>query len=257
MRTILENTAKEAGRVLTRHFRKTNGIRYKAAKEIQNAADLAADRAIARRLRKARPDIPILSEEGRSVDGHTPQGIFVVDPLDGTTNFTFGNPIWGVNIAHVREQAVLAGVSHLPTMGDTYVAVRGKGAWRNGTRIRVSGNSDLGESTAILCHGYADAELRRGARVYATVHPRIRYCRMFGSAAFEMAMVASGGAESFFYSGPKPWDIAPGVLLIEEAGGVVTDERGRAWVPGRAVTVLVCSNGLFHDALLRLVRKAL
>ncbi len=254
---MLEATARDAGRVLLRHFRKTNGIRYKAAREIQNAADLAADRTIGKRLTKARPDIPILSEEGRGVKTRTPNGIFVVDPLDGTTNFTFGNPIWGVNIAHVQEQAVLSGVSHLPTMGDTYVAVRGTGAWRNGKRIRVSENGDLGESTAILCHGYADAELRRGARVYAAVHPHIRYCRMFGSAAFEMAMVASGGADSFLYSGPKPWDIAPGVLLIEEAGGVVTDERGRAWVPGRSVKVLVCSNGLFHDDLLRLVRKAL
>lgn len=256
MRATLEGAAREAGRVLLRHFRKTNGIRYKAAKEIQNAADLAADRAIAARLRAVR-GIPILSEEGRAVRTRTPKGILVVDPLDGTTNFTFGNPIWGVNIAHVREQAVLTGVSHLPTMGDTYVAVRGKGAWRNNKRLHVSDKEDLAESTAILCHGYTDAELRRGARVYATVHPHIRYCRMFGSAAFEMAMVASGGADSFLYSGPKPWDIAPGVLLIEEAGGVVTDERGRAWVPGRPVRILVCSNGRFHDQLLRLAQKAL
>lgn len=257
MRALLEKTAKEAGKLLLSYFlRPGNHLKYKAHREIVNVADLAADKLITRLLRAKVRGTVIMSEEQKLPRGRFDTG-FIVDPLDGTTNFTSGTPIWGVNIARIEAGETAAGVSFLPTTGDLYSAVRGKGAWRNGKRIRVSPQKQLSASTLIFCHGYSPAEMRRGAKLYAAIHPRIRYCRMYGSAAFELAMIATGGADAFIYSGAKPWDIAPGVLLVEEAGGIVTDEAGRAWMPGRTAKTLVVSNGHLHDDLLALVQRAL
>ena len=197
-----------------------------------------------------------MSEEQKIPRGRFDTG-FIVDPLDGTTNFTCGTPVWGVNIARIEAGETSAGVSFLPASKDLFSAERGAGAWRNGKRIRVSSASTLSEATVIFCHGYSPAQMRRGAKLYAVIHPKIRYCRMYGSAAFEMGMVAAGAVDAFVYTGPKPWDIAPGVLLVEEAGGVVTDEAGRAWTPGRAARVLLCSNGILHDQLLSLIRRTI
>lgn len=257
MRRLLENTAKEAGKLLVSYFlRPGNHLTYKAHREIVNVADLAADKLITRRLRAKVRGATIMSEEQKQPAGRFDTG-FIVDPLDGTTNFTHGTPIWGVNIARIEAGETVAGVSFLPMTGDLFSAERGKGAWRNGKRIHVSNAKKLSESTLIFCHGYSPSEMRRGAKLYAGIHSKIRYCRMYGSAAFELAMVASGTAEAFIYSGAKPWDIAPGVLLVEEAGGIVTDEAGRAWTPGRAARTLIVSNGRIHDELLALVRRTL
>lgn len=257
MRRLLERTAKEAGILLQSYFlRPGNHLKYKAHKEIVNVADLAADKRITRRLRAGVRGAVIMSEEQKIPRGRFDTG-FIVDPLDGTTNFTHGTPIWGVNIARIDGGEVTAGASFLPMTNDLFSALTGKGAWRNGKRIRVSAQKTPSESTVIFCHGYSPAEMRRGAKLYSAVHPHIRYCRMYGSAAFEMAMVATGAADAFVYTGPKPWDIAPGVLLITEAGGTVTDEQGRAWAPGRKMRVLLCSNGKIHEPLLSLIRRAL
>ncbi|TAK05184.1 inositol monophosphatase [Patescibacteria group bacterium] len=257
MQGFLKKTAKEAGKLLTSYFlRPGNHIRFKAHKEIVNVADLAADKLITRRLRAHVKGATIMSEEQRLPDGRFDTG-FIVDPLDGTTNFTHGTPIWGVNIARIEAGETTVGVSALPMSGDLFSTVRGKGAWRNGKRIHVSNRKRLSESTLIFCHGYSPAEMRRGAKLYAVLHPKIRYCRMFGSAAFELGMVAAGTVEGFIYSGAKPWDIAPGVLLVEEAGGIVTDEAGRAWMPGRIVRTLIVSNGHLHNKLLALVRRTI
>ncbi|MEK7073533.1 MAG: inositol monophosphatase [Patescibacteria group bacterium] len=257
MRTLLEKTAKEAGKLLVSYFlRPGNHLKYKAHREIVNVADLAADKLITRRLRAKVRGATIMSEEQKIPKGRFDTG-FIVDPLDGTTNFTHGTPIWGVNIARIDAGETSAAVSFLPMTDDLFSVERGKGAWRNGKRIRVSNTKKLSESTLIFCHGYSPANMRRGAKLYAAIHKKIRYCRMYGSAAFELAMIATGGADAFIYSGAKPWDIAPGVLLVEEAGGIVTDEAGRAWMPGRATRTLVVSNGHLHDDLLALVQRSI
>lgn len=257
MRPFLEKTAKEAGKLLLSYYlRPGNHIRYKTHHEIVNVADLAADKLITRRLRAKVRGATIMSEEQKMPRGRFDTG-FIVDPLDGTSNFTHGTPIWGVNIARVDEGETRVGVSFLPATNDLFSAERGKGASRNGKHIHVSKTHRLADSTIIFCHGYSPAETRRGAKLYAAIHPKIRYCRMYGSAAFEMAMIAAGSEDAFIYSGAKPWDIAPGVLLVEEAGGIVTDEAGRAWMPGRTSRTLVVSNGHLHDELLALVRCSL
>ncbi len=257
MRRFLEKTAKEAGKLLLSYYRRPgNHIRYKAHREIVNVADLAADKLISRRLRARVKGTTIMSEEQKMPRGRFDSG-FIVDPLDGTTNFTHGTPIWGLNVARVEAGETSVGVSYLPATDDLFSAERGKGASRNGKRIHVSKTRRLDDATIIFCHGYRPAEMRRGAKLYAAIHPKIQYCRMYGSAAFEMAMVASGGEDAFIYSGAKPWDIAPGVLLVEEAGGIVTDEAGRAWMPGRPTRTLIVSNGHLHDELLAIVRRSL
>lgn len=257
MHRLLEKTAKEAGKLLVSYFlRPGNHLKYKAHREIVNVADLAADKLITRRLRAKVRGATIMSEEQKIPRGRFDTG-FIVDPLDGTTNFTHGTPIWGVNIARIDAGETSAAVSYLPATDDLFSVERGKGAWRNGKRISVSKTKTLSESTLIFCHGYSPTEMRRGAKLYAAIHPKIRYCRMYGSAAFEMAMIASGAEDAFIYSGAKPWDIAPGVLLVEEAGGIVTDEEGRAWMPGRTARTLVVSNGHLHDDLLALVQRFL
>lgn len=203
--------------------------------------DRDAEAVILATLRAGSP-YPILSEEA---GGTRPDGpLWVVDPLDGTTNFSRGIPMCAVAISLLRGPRVELGVIHRPISGATSWAERGAGAWCDGRRLRVSTVSDPDLAVLYLTHGYPAADRQRYGTALARFARR-SYARTFGSTAYELTMVAAGRGDGWICSGDELWDFAAGIALVEEAGGRVSDWRGRPW-DGHGL-FLAITNGCCHD----------
>lgn len=188
-------------------------------------ADRAAERAIIAGILATRPDDAILGEETSARDGTS--GVrWVIDPIDGTTNFVYGIPAYAVSIAVERDGQVVAGVVHDPVAPCTYTATRGGGAARDGRPIRCSTRTEL--ATALIGTGFSYLAARRAqqARLLAELLPRVRDIRRFGAASLDLCAVASGRLDAYYEHGLQPWDLAAGWLIAHEAGAVVGDLRG-------------------------------
>jgi len=234
----------------------TQDVREKRRNDLVTQTDEDAQEIVTAVLTEAFPAYDILSEEGAAVENDAPavDGYrWIIDPLDGTTNFTFDAPPYAVSIALQHEREIVVGVV-LDVPSDTlYAAVRGGGAYRNGAPVRVSGVDRLAHSliatgfpfrTPDNIDAYVDVV---GSFVGAT-----RGVRRHGAAAIDLARVACGQYTGFFETGLNPWDVAAGVLLIEEAGGRVTDFRGRT--DALFARQMVASNGAIHDAIVERVQ---
>jgi myo-inositol-1(or 4)-monophosphatase len=189
-------------------------------------ADRAAEEAISRLLRAERPDDGLLGEEGLSAGGSSGRR-WVVDPLDGTTNYLYRYRAWCVSVA--LEDAAgegLVGVVHDPLAGETFTAARGEGAFLNGSAIRVRDTGELGRALVATGFGY-DPDVRAGqAEVLRRVLPRVRDVRRAGAAALDLCHVAAGRLDGYYERGVKRWDVAAGSLIVVEAGGVVVQLVG-------------------------------
>jgi len=233
-----------AGAILLRHLGRVRGIRLKGAKDPVTAADAAAERCIRVSLARAFPRLGFLGEEGTTAEG--PDGRWIVDPLDGTIGYIAGLPFFAVSIALERSAGVVSGVLYLPRLGELYLAERGRGAWCNGRRIRVSGTARLVDSVIALWHDdsvWRDRPLRERIAALAL---RVRSVRIFG-AGFSLACVAAGRLDAYWEQSARPWDVAAGALLVTEAGGRVTDGAGRAL--DLAQPTILASNGRLHRSL--------
>ncbi len=188
-------------------------------------ADRAAEEAISDLLRSARPDDGLLGEEGLDAGG-TSGRRWVVDPLDGTTNYLYRLRAWCVSVALEDADGGLVGVVHDPLNDETFVAWRGGGAWLNGEPIRVRDHDRL--ETALVATGFGyEAEIRAGqAELLMRVLPRVRDVRRAGAAALDLCHVAAGRLDGYYERGLKPWDSAAGALLVQEAGGRVLPLAG-------------------------------
>jgi myo-inositol-1(or 4)-monophosphatase len=209
-------------------------------------ADRDAEAAITELLRAERPDDALLAEEGAAEGGSSGRR-WVVDPLDGTTNYLYRYPAWCVSVAVEEAEGALAGVVHDPERGETFRAERGRGADLNGDLIRVRDHDDLG--TALLATGFGyDPEVRRAqAEVVLRVLPHVRDIRRGGAAALDLCWLAAGRLDGYWERGLKPWDWAAGRLIVVEAGGAVID------LPGRRRGLVAGGPGLVEE-LAELVR---
>lgn len=252
---VAVGAAEAAGRLLASRFGRIRRVRYKGATDIVTEADGASERLIRALIARAFPADAVLGEEGGGPgDLAAPGRLWVVDPLDGTVNFAHGYPVFSVSIALVEDGRPLVGVVHDPTRGETFAAARGGGARLDGRRIRVSPRSRLIES--LLSTGFSyqrgralDLSLRRFARFHHTT----RAVRRPGSAAIDLAYVAAGRFDGFWETGLKPWDVAAGWLIVEEAGGRVTDYAGKPYRLGQPD--ILASNRRLHGAMARTVRR--
>ena len=193
-----------------------------------SAADLRAEATLRGALATAYPDYGFLGEEGGLVSGTDQANTWIVDPLDGTANFLCGLPLFAVNVALVRSGKVVAGVTHLPMMNETFWAETGGGAWLNGKPIAVSGQSELLQS--VIAVGIPFAGKLRHEQFIAEMErltTRVLGIRRLGAAAVDMAYVACGRFDAYWEQSLNAWDMAAGVVIVEEAGGIVTDTLGR------------------------------
>ncbi len=246
--------AREAGSILSRFFHEGFSIRLKGVADMVTDADVAAERRIAAVIHDAFPDHAILGEEENAGDINA-EHLWVIDPLDGTTNFAHHIPHFAVSIAYLHHGKAACGVILNPIRDDLYVARLGQGATHNGIPIRVGEQQNLNE--VLLGIGFA---YDRGAMMEATLaavgdcfRQQIHGVRRFGTASLDLAHVASGLYGAFFEYQLSPWDFAAGQLLVEEAGGIVTTCSGER--PPLKKTTLLASNGLLHAQLLPIVRQ--
>jgi myo-inositol-1(or 4)-monophosphatase len=221
--------ARGAGDVALGGFQCSGPIRKKGQSDLLTEFDLESERYIRAELLRAYPEIPVQGEEqGSPTEPGSATRRWVVDPIDGTTNYAHGHPFWCLSIALVDAAGVPElGVVVAPVLGRSYVAVRGDGAMRDGVACRVSATSELSE--ALLATGFpydkhesADNNLRE----FNALLVQIRGIRRSGSAALDLCFVADGTYDGYWESKLGPWDIAAGALLVEMAGGVVTDRQG-------------------------------
>ncbi len=254
---VMVNAALKAGPQLVRDFGEVEQLQVskKGPSDFVSMADLKAEKTLHRELSKARPDFGFLMEEQGAREGADPTQRWIIDPLDGTTNFLHGIPHFAISIGYESNGEVLAGVIYDPVKNEMFWAERGRGAWMNDRRLRVSGRSDLSEAvlaTGIPHHG------RGNHREFLTIAEmfmaRTSGIRRFGAAALDLAYVAAGRYEGYWELDLKPWDVAAGAILVREAGGFVTDYAGR----DRAVQTgeVLAANDLLHPALVKLVSDA-
>jgi myo-inositol-1(or 4)-monophosphatase len=251
--------AQAAGDGLMHHFSQLSslGVRTKTGPaDLVSIADEEAERATRAILGEARPTYGFLGEEGGATGGADDAQMWIVDPLDGTTNFLFGTPLWGVNVALAREGEVVAGVTWLPALNEMYVAEKGQGAWLNGQRIHVSTRHRLVDSVlgcGIPFAGKPDHPVF--AREMALLSANVAGIRRTGACSVDMAYVAAGRWDAYWERALNAWDMGPGVILVREAGGVVSSVTGGALdLHGGNVCV---TNGAIHDALIEQLNHAL
>jgi len=247
--SVALDAARDAGRLLREELGGTRHIRHKRSLiDLVTEMDQRAETLIVDRLLGAFPDHAVLAEEGGATDGPSPYR-WLIDPLDGTTNYTHGLPIFAVSVALERAGVVELGVAYDPSRDECFVAERGHGATLNGEAIRVSGVDTLDQALLVTGFPY---DIRTTAATnlpeYAALSVRAQAVRRLGSAVIDLCWVACGRLEGFWELALGPWDMAAGGLIVGEAGGRVTSVRGGPWHlegPG-----ILASNGLVHDAIL-------
>jgi myo-inositol-1(or 4)-monophosphatase len=249
--------ARKAGRSLKRDFGEVENLQVsmKGPADFVSAADRRAEDILHTELTRARPGYGFLGEEGGRRDGDDKSHRWIVDPLDGTTNFLHGIPQFAISIALEREGVIVAGVIYNPANDELFIAERGKGAFLNDSRLRVAARRRLSEAIVAcgLPHiGRGDLALFRGE--FAAVQDKVAGLRRFGAAALDLAWVAAGRFDAFWERDLSPWDMAAGILMVREAGGFASDLDG-----GDSVFVrrnVVAGNEFLHKALLQALRDA-
>jgi myo-inositol-1(or 4)-monophosphatase len=262
---VMEKAARKAGQRLRRDFGEIEHLQVsrKGTADFVSKADLRAERTIYDELLAARPDWGFVLEEGGVIEGDPDKPRWIIDPLDGTTNFLHGIPHFAISIAAQEPRLdgtgwgdVTAAVIYQPITDETYWAEKTRGAWLQDRRLRVSARRHLDESliaTGIPFAGAGDpAEWKT---IYAALAPQVAGIRRFGAASLDLAWVAAGRYEGFWESGLKPWDTAAGCLLVREAGGFVTDWRGRSQPV--CDTQVLAGNDTLHSKLHKILAGAL
>jgi myo-inositol-1(or 4)-monophosphatase len=249
-------TARDAGRVLAEKFGRAIQISNKGDIDLVTEADLASEQLIVERIRSYHPRHAILTEEAgalAAIGGARSEYKWIIDPLDGTTNYAHGYPCFCVSVALEHEGRVVVGVVYDPIRDELFAAERGGGATLNGRRVRVS---EIGElNSALVCTGFPYDVRERGdfARHFRDFILRAQSVRRDGAAALDLANVACGRFDGFYEEGLRPWDVAAGVLLVEEAGGRITHYDGSTF--DIYSQRLASSNGLIHEAMLEVLRQ--
>ncbi len=261
--TVMTRAARKAAPRLRRDFGEVEQLQVsrKGPADFVSMADKRAEQTVVEELRNARPDWGMLLEEAGEIEGNPAKPRWIVDPLDGTTNFLHGVPHFAISIA-VEERKPAGGteISHAlvyqPLTDESFWAEKGRGAWLHDGRLRVSARRDLSETvigTGIPHCGRSDPV--RWAKIYSAVGPQVSGVRRFGAASLDLAWVAAGRMDGFWEDDLDPWDTAAGVLLVKEAGGFVTDYRGSDRSFERRE--YVAGSSAIHSKLQKLVAGAL
>lgn len=246
-------TARDAGRLLLEKFGRVTSITKKGDINLVTEADLASEALIIERIKSYYPKHAILAEEAGDavlVDGETTWK-WIIDPLDGTTNYAHGYPCFCVTLALERQGTIVIGVTYDPTREELFSAEKGQGASLNGRKIRVSETEELGNALIVTGFPYDFKQRKDFARHLTEFLLYSRGVRRDGSAAIDMAYVACGRFDGFWEEGLNPWDVAAGYLLIEEAGGRVSYYDGSEFSIYRPP--LCASNGRLHGEMLRIL----
>jgi len=252
-------TAREAGQLLREYAGRHLEVRHKKTEiDLVTEADLASERLIVDAIRRHFAGHTILSEEGlgdlQQLTGDV-EHLWLVDPLDGTVNYAHGLSVWGVSLALADGGRPVLAVSYDPVRDEIFWARRGEGAWCNGRQIHVSATGRLSQALVATGFAYRRATLEENnLREFNAMMPRVQGVRRAGAAVLDLAHVAAGRLDAYWEMFLQPWDWAAGWLLVEEAGGIVSDLRGEPWALSKRS--VVASNGALHAELLAVLERA-
>ncbi|WP_428544761.1 inositol monophosphatase family protein [Profundibacter sp.] len=252
---LMIKAARAAGRSLSKDFREVENLQVslKGAGDFVSKADFAAEEIIREQLTEARSTYGWVGEETGVTEGDDPTRRWIVDPLDGTTNFLHGMPHWAVSIALEHKGEVVAGVVYDPTKDEMFFAEKGQGAWMNESRMRVSGRRRLSEcvfATGLPFSGRPD--LPQTLKELARILPATSGVRRWGSASLDLAYVAAGRFDGFWERGLNLWDIAAGVVIVREAGGMIEPLRKERDI--LADGEVICANEPIFEQFAKIIR---
>jgi len=249
--TVALAAARRAGRVLRARLGRLRRVEAKGENDLVTEADRRSEQVVSEVIRAAFPDHGLLAEEG-TAGGPSEDHLWIIDPLDGTTNYIHAYPLFAVSIAYAYRETPLVGVVYAPLLGETFWAVAGKGAWLNGRRIRVSAVASLKQ--ALVAAGLPSASDKRRDVVAAVEEliGQVQDFRSSGSAVLDLCFVAAGRLDAYFEHKLSPWDVAAGGLIVLEAGGQVTDLTGNPFSP--TLSSALATNGRLHPELLERFR---
>ena len=252
---VMVGAARKAGRALIRDYGEIENLQVslKGPADFVSAADRRTEQKLVEELSKARPGYCFLAEEQGVIDGPDKSHRFIIDPIDGTTNFLHGVPHFAISIALERDGQLVSGLVYNPVTDEMYVAEKGGGAYLNDKRLRVAARKKLNEvilATGIPFLGREGHEtfVKELTGVMATTAG----VRRFGAASLDLAYVAAGRVDGFWERGLSPWDVAAGILLVREAGGVVTDLKGGA--DALFGGTILATNEHLHAPVLKLLK---
>ena len=253
---VMMKTARKAGRGLLKDFGEVENLQVsaKGPGDFVSRADRQAEETIREELMLARPTYGFLGEEGAEIEGQDPTRRWIVDPLDGTTNFLHGLPHWAVSIALEHKGQIVAGVIYDPVKDEMFYAEKGFGAFVNEARLRVSGRHRMAEAlfaTGLPFSGRTD--LPETLQDLARLLPTCAGVRRFGAAALDLAYVAAGRYDGFWERRLNAWDLAAGILIVKEAGGLIEplDSNGSILENGS----VICANEPIFDSFAKVIRK--
>lgn len=255
---VMDSACRKAARSLVHDFGEVEQLQVslKGPGDFVSEADRRAESILHRELSKSRPGFSFLMEEsGQRGDPDSPDR-WIVDPLDGTTNFLHGIPHFAISIGHESQGELVAGMVYDPLRNETFWAAKGKGCFLNNRRLRVSGRREL--SSAVLATGIPVGARPGKTELLAMLGPvmdRTAGVRRFGSAALDLAYVAAGRYDAYWEIGLSPWDVAAGIVLVREAGGMIS-ELGGGGDPLNGGTLIAGNDGLF-DPVSRMLRDAI
>ena len=261
--TVMDRAARKAGAKLRRDFNEVQLLQVsrKGPADFVTKADQAAERTLYEELGYARPDWGFLMEEGGEIAGDPAKPRWIIDPLDGTSNFLHGIPHFAISIAVETPLSnggteITSALVYQPLTDESFWAEKGRGAWVQSQRLRVSARRDLSEAliaTGIPFMGHGD--FAQWSRIFGAVAPEVAGIRRFGAASLDLAWLAAGRFDGFWEADLAPWDVAAGILLVREAGGFVTDFRGGDRAMERSE--FLAGNDVLHSKLHKLVAGAL
>lgn len=252
---VMVAAAQKAARRMVRDFGEVENLQVskKGPADFVSIADKKAEETLVHELQKARPDFGFVLEEGGEIEGKDTSNTWIIDPLDGTTNFLHGIPHFSISIGLLRDNDLFAGVIYNPVTDEMYWAEKGQGAFLNGRRLRVSARADM--ALGLFATGVPFMGKEHDPRFLERLGNVMNVSsgiRRFGSAALDLAYVAAGRYDGFWECGLKPWDMAAGLVLVREAGGFLTDISGKKKM--LETGTVVAANDKLHAPLLKLLK---
>ncbi len=247
--------ARKAGKILLDYAEKDLQIKYKAAnkKDLVTKVDHMSEKCITEAIKKTFPDHCILSEESGDCGTKKSEYRWVIDPVDGTTNYAHGYPFYCISIALTRKNEVLAAVVYAPALKEIFHAAKGRGAWLNKTRLKVSKVKKM--EIALLSTGFNPHEKGNDLSLFAGILPKVQGIRQVGSAALGMAYIAAGRFDGC-WTYINIWDVAAGILLISEAGGKITDMHGKTLdIQKKDYLNILATNGRIHGEMVDAIKR--
>ena len=257
MNRDLEKVVLEAGEILKKGFRSDKKVDFKSPVDLVTQFDLEIEKFLTEKLEKLYPDWTIIGEETSSEYGDISKKIYI-DPIDGTTNFVHSLPFVAISIGFWEDNQPVEGVVYNPMMYELFYAKRNNGAYRNGKRISVSDRTPL--QNGLISTGFPYSKVEQGEDylwtidIFQKVLPKTRDIRRYGVASIDLAYIAMGIFDGYYEMNLKPWDVSAGILLVEEAGGKISNEKGERYQIERD-RVIVATNGKIHQELIELMNK--